>query len=212
MKSISPPDPDADPEADASASAYKTKSVARQFARDYWLGLAAPARAELTEKITSHWQKFIQSLALDANARVLAFLALSDEIDPLPGLIASGCAQQIYVPRTAAAGEMDFAQFQPGRDRPTAGHFRVPGAAAHAVPLDLPVRSSDVVVIPALGASASGVRLGRGAGYYDRWRERMQPATRVGLLPAALAQLDFAGEAFDICFNYIITEEGCGRR
>jgi 5-formyltetrahydrofolate cyclo-ligase len=67
----------------------------------------------------------------------------------------------------------------------------------------------DLVLVPGLGFTPGGVRLGRGAGYYDRWLAEA-PA---GLLTVGVAfecQLtpDLPSEPHDWQMDYIVTENG----
>ena len=170
-----------------------TKIAARRVAREVWRALSHAART----RITSHWSEFLRS----ANwSRILVYVPFGDELDLLPALAGFDPAR-IYAPCTRANHEMEFRRFDPRADAPVPGYLAVPGPAPDAPPLTLPLGPDDLVVVPALGA-----------GYYDRWRERLAAAQLVGVFPRSVAILDFSGESHDIRFNYIITEDGPCRR
>jgi 5,10-methenyltetrahydrofolate synthetase len=68
----------------------------------------------------------------------------------------------------------------------------------------------DVVVVPCVGFTAAGHRLGYGGGYYDRWLATQRHVVAVGVAWSA-AELDlatFAPEAHDIPLSFIVTEQG----
>lgn len=64
----------------------------------------------------------------------------------------------------------------------------------------------DLILIPALGVNADGVRLGRGGGFYDRTRDYLSKGIRVSLIPEELSNLHFPSEDHDLRLNHIITE------
>ncbi|MCR9141729.1 MAG: 5-formyltetrahydrofolate cyclo-ligase [bacterium] len=181
-----------------------SKAEARTFARQVWRD-ARDATPEILERITSHWREFA-SASRFRDARILIYIPLPDEIDLL-STFADHDPARIFAPCTQADHRMEFRQFAPAVDQAVPGFMSVPGPPPDAPLLELPLREDDLVVIPALGANGQGFRLGRGGGYYDRWRERLAPARRIGLLPKKLINLTFSGEAHDIQFNWIITED-----
>lgn len=82
----------------------------------------------------------------------------------LPALIKEGW--EIMLPITLSGGELQWAMYTPGELTP--GEFfdiaeptgpRLPSSA---------LSTCDVIIVPALGVDRRGVRLGQGAGYYDR--------------------------------------------
>jgi 5,10-methenyltetrahydrofolate synthetase len=68
----------------------------------------------------------------------------------------------------------------------------------------------DVVVVPCLGYTASGYRLGYGGGYFDRWLAAHPHATTVGVAWSAteLAEDEFAREPHDLPLLLVVTERG----
>ena len=182
------------------------KSQARKFAREFWR-TTRERRPGVISGITSHWREFLRERSVAAAGRVLIYLPLPDEIDLL-GTLDDCDPDLIFAPCTYAGHRMEFRRFVPETERAVPGFRNVPGPDPRSPLLEEPLRPEDLVVMPALGANGAGFRLGRGAGYYDRWRERLAPAQRLGVLPAELARLDFPGEKHDIKFNIIITEEG----
>ncbi len=197
------------------------KAAARRLARAEWERLASDGPRR--EAIMSRWAEWLKQRAADAasevlevsmagEGRLLAYLPFGTELDPGTKPLESFAAVgRLYMPRTGPGGAMDFRRFAPG-DPIVPGHYGVPGPSPEAPALDLPLGPADLVLVPGLAANAAGVRLGRGGGYYDRWRDELERGTVVGLLPQALANLEFSGAAHDIRYHCIITEHGPLRR
>lgn len=68
----------------------------------------------------------------------------------------------------------------------------------------------DVVLVPCVGYTASGHRLGYGGGYFDRWLAQHPQATAVGVA-WAFSEIDEAAldpQAHDLALTLIVTERG----
>ena len=68
----------------------------------------------------------------------------------------------------------------------------------------------DVVVVPCVGYTALGHRLGYGGGYYDRWLAAHGEVTAIGVA-WSFAELDlvsFAARPHDVPLTVIVTERG----
>ena len=68
----------------------------------------------------------------------------------------------------------------------------------------------DVVLVPCLGYSDSGHRLGYGAGYFDRWLAAHPQVCAVGVAyaDARLGPDEFVPAAHDVPLTLIVTEAG----
>jgi 5-formyltetrahydrofolate cyclo-ligase len=68
----------------------------------------------------------------------------------------------------------------------------------------------DVVLVPCVGFTASGFRLGYGGGYFDRWVAQHPHVTTVGVAWACglLADSEFAPERHDRPLTLVLTERG----
>ena len=68
----------------------------------------------------------------------------------------------------------------------------------------------DMVLVPCLGFTRGGFRLGYGGGYFDRWLAKHPDVTAVGVAWAVgeLAPGSFEQQAFDQALTLIVTEEG----
>ena len=68
----------------------------------------------------------------------------------------------------------------------------------------------EVILVPCVGVTREGYRLGNGGGYFDRWLAERNPVT-VAVAYEALVTEDFAPEEFDIPLDWILTESGIRR-
>jgi 5,10-methenyltetrahydrofolate synthetase len=68
----------------------------------------------------------------------------------------------------------------------------------------------DVVVVPCVGFTAAGHRLGYGGGYYDRWLAAHRHVVAVGIAwsNAELDLATFAPREHDVPLAFIVTEHG----
>lgn len=106
---------------------------------------------------------------------VAAYVSIGTEPDTR-GLLFALWKRGTYVllPRLLPDGDLDWASYE-GPDS------LVPGPRGCPEPSEPPrgpgaVASADVVLVPALAADRTGMRLGRGAGSYDRALARVGPA------------------------------------
>ena len=68
----------------------------------------------------------------------------------------------------------------------------------------------DVVVVPCVGFTSGGHRLGYGGGYYDRWLAAHRHVVAVGVA-WSFAEIDlpsFAAQGHDVTLACIVTERG----
>jgi 5-formyltetrahydrofolate cyclo-ligase len=73
----------------------------------------------------------------------------------------------------------------------------------------VPVESVDVILVPGLGFSSVGERLGRGKGFYDRYLAGFT-GLKVGVcFDCQFTQQALPTDSWDIKMNFIITESKC---
>lgn len=65
----------------------------------------------------------------------------------------------------------------------------------------------DVVLVPCVGYTASGLRLGYGGGYFDRWLAAHPHATAIGVAWSG-SLVELAAEPHDQLLPVIVTEAG----
>ena len=65
----------------------------------------------------------------------------------------------------------------------------------------------DVVLVPCVGFTREGYRLGYGGGYFDRWLSSHPGVTSIGIA-WAISEASFAVAAHDQALTLILTEAG----
>jgi 5-formyltetrahydrofolate cyclo-ligase len=133
---------------------------------------------------------------------VLAYVANENEIPTaplLPEIISSG--RELYLPHSKS-GEQ-FVRWRPGEPLITG-----PGGVSEPL-AGAPLRADGCVValIPVVGWDESGMRLGRGGGFYDRIFTGLSPeVVRVGLAYEFQQVAELPREPWDVSLDYVITE------
>ena len=103
------------------------------------------------------------------------------------------------------------------RREPRAMEFRLWPEGAPALVDDYGIASSDgvvvvpdVVVVPCVGFTAAGHRLGHGGGHYDRWLAAHPHVVAVGVAWdfAELDPASFAAQRHDVALAFVVTESG----
>jgi 5-formyltetrahydrofolate cyclo-ligase len=139
--------------------------------------------------------------------RILAYLALKDELDLSPALeSALRAGKSVALPRfvpdqanyCAALVTESFASLPTG-----AFGIREPGETAPVLPLN----QLDFILVPGVAFDASGGRLGRGKGFYDRLLANVNNATCIKCGIAADEQIvtGIPAEPHDVPMNFILT-------
>lgn len=173
------------------------KAAWRHWARAARSGIDFAAVAERIVAALERWE------SIGPGTRVLFYAALPDEPDVTP--LASRVTALLT--RTPEHGSLTVHSFHAPRERHRFG-FSQPVAGAPAVdPAEV-----DVALIPGLAFDTTGVRLGRGSGYYDRLLAQLRPdALIVGITPAGLVVAGLPHQPHDHLVTHLATEEGVGR-
>src|SRR5262249_46364769 len=101
--------------------------------------------------------------------------------------------------------------------QPPAMHYRpwdgsppsVPDAGAMPAASGAPT-VPDVVLVPCVGFTREGFRLGYGGGFFDRWLAACQHVTSVGIAwsHGLIGDAEFAPQPHDVPLTLIVTEQG----
>lgn len=180
----------------------------RRYFRGRRAGLSAAEQAEHARAATRHF--FAGAATLSAHT-IGAYLAYDGELDTtvlLERLLQSR-RRRLALPVVGPAGRMDFYRLR----RNTAllpNRFGIaepaPGAAWVA-PLSI-----DLLLVPLVAFDDFGVRLGMGAGYYDRFVGRLPRTLRprlVGLAHDVQRSRDpLPFDTWDVPLDAVITESG----
>ncbi|MCP3857056.1 MAG: 5-formyltetrahydrofolate cyclo-ligase [Actinomycetia bacterium] len=133
---------------------------------------------------------------------VVTWRPLSDE--PAPHPVEIGLEPRLALTRTPDSGGLTV---HPA-DSPTEQHpygFEQPAGGSPVVPLD----DIAVVLVPGLAFDHAGIRLGRGAGYFDRFLADLADTVHlVGVCAQARVVDLLPREPHDIPMTHLLTEKG----
>lgn len=167
-----------------------------------WRAWARAVRADLD--IADLSLRLVDVLAgwgvLAPETRVLFYDPLADEPDLTP--LASRVTALLT--RTPETGSLTVHSFDSPRERHRFGFSQPVADAPEIAPADI-----DIALVPGLAFDRTGVRLGRGSGWYDRLLPRLRPdALVVGVTPAALVVPRLPRESHDHLMTHLLTEGG----
>lgn len=154
-------------------------------AKHRWRRRIRAQRAELTvethrtesEALASAWRTEVL-VTLKAGQTVCAYVPVRDEPGSIRILTDTHAAGiRVLVPVTDEPGPLHWAEFT-GEQTLQVARFGLREPSGPTLSPDA-VSDAAVVVVPALAADRRGVRLGRGAGYYDRTLPLMSAETRL---------------------------------
>lgn len=174
--------------------------------RQKMLAMRRALSANETESRSSSLKENILSLLEYKNAKkIMAFLAMKGESN-LDGFIRQTLldGKEVYIPvclpeRQMEAGRLiDMEHFEKG----PLGLRNLPAGYEVTSP-----ESLDLVLIPGLAVSQEGIRLGMGAGYYDRYLARVPFEKRVAALWDFQVIPDIPSEPFDQKIAKIVTDK-----
>ena len=180
------------------------KRELRQLARSRAASLTAADRQRLSLRVVDH---LLERPEWQNARRILGYLALKDELDLSTALeSALRAGKTVALPRyvrdqgnyCAALVTESFAALPLG-----AFGIPEPGAGAPVLPLN----QLDFILVPGVAFDASGGRLGRGKGFYDRLLANVNNATCIKCGIAADEQIvtGIPAEAHDVPMNFILT-------
>jgi 5-formyltetrahydrofolate cyclo-ligase len=152
-----------------------------------------------------------RKLGLRAGDRVALYCSFSDELDSAPLFaLARRRGWRIYLPRIERARhgrKMRFVE--------AGGHERANrlGIIEPQTSRTVGARWLDVVLVPLVGFDAHGMRLGMGAGFYDRafayrrWRRAWRGPKLVGVGYAFQQLPEIVAAAHDVRLDAVVTEK-----
>lgn len=149
--------------------------------------------------------------AVDPHDVVCAYVPVGSEpgsIDALDELLRMGVRVLLPVAREEAVGPVPlrWGEYRPGTLVDARFGLREP-AAPHLPPTE--IGEATVIVVPALAVDRAGVRLGRGAGFYDRSLPLADPAARLVAVVRDEELLDAVpGEPHDVAMTHALTPGG----
>ena len=170
------------------------------------LRAADERKRELDEAITAHLRDLVASLG---RVNVAAYHPLPSEPGGagfIPTLAAA--ARNLFLPISLTHGELQWA-VHTGSERPGAHGITEPSGARFNSNV---LRSCAAVIVPALAVDDAGMRLGKGAGYYDRALASLPLSLpTVAVVYSRELVRHVPHEAHDIPVTAVITEAGVTR-
>ena len=192
---------------------------------------AAQLKADLRRKLRAESQRFSSAERVVASAQIclrlaeqevwkraqsiLFFYPMADEPDIGLLFAQSLAAQKVTVlPRYSPQdGHYEARQVLGIKGELQPGAFGIHEPASACPIFDL--KKLDFVLVPGIGFAFSGVRLGRGKGYYDRLLAQI-PGFKCGVAFDWQVTVEIPAEPHDICLDCILTptrwQEVAGRR
>ena len=185
-----------------STPAPEEKKALRRAMLDRQRALSESERAAMTASLT---KGLLQFPAYPKARKIMAYLSLPGEAD-LDDFLRAALAEgkEIYVPvclpdfQMEAGRLSDMAHFAKGPH----GLRDLPPGHETARPEEL-----DLLLVPAVAVDISGHRLGRGAGYYDRFLSRVSQEKRVAVVWDFQLTEAVPAEAHDLSVGAVITEK-----
>jgi 5-formyltetrahydrofolate cyclo-ligase len=179
------------------------KQSLRAEARRFLLGLDSDRRRAAGQKILSHLNRWDTWLAAQT---VCAFSALPSEPDvltPWPQ------GKKIILPRVAGSSVSLHAVESPAEL--VEGRFGILEPTPNA---QIAEARADIILVPGLAFDRSGIRLGRGGGYYDRLLSEFD-GLRVGVCFEEVLFERIPAELHDERMDFLMTSSeiiSCGTR
>ena len=176
------------------------KQRIRQEIRMISKGLSPEYRQEASREITL---KVLKLPSWKKAKTVMAFRSMPEEPDTqalLETALREG--KTLLLPRCldgqrmAALPVKDLAELRPGRMG-----IQEPPVPEEGTELPEP----DLVLVPCMAAAPNGIRLGHGAGYYDRFLEK-HPVQTVCLCFRVLLRSDLPAEETDVPVDFVISD------
>lgn len=166
------------------------------------------ARVELPPRVAAELGEAVCARVLGLPAFVaaralVAYCPVENEVDP-GALVAAALAagKAVYYPRRTA-GDLEFLESGPTDLAP--GPCAIP-EPRDGMPLSSATGEGVVFLVPGIAFDPRGVRLGRGAGYYDRGLARHPHAARVGLAYEMQVVPTLPEATWDVRMDAVVTE------
>lgn len=180
---------------------YKKKELRKKM-----LALRRALSTDETDKMAMCLRANIVSLPQYKKAnRIMAFLAMRGESN-LDLLIGQALAdeKEIYIPVCLPERQMGAGRLfsMSGFTKGPLGLRNLPAPYTMIAPEDL-----DLVLVPAVACGVDGTRLGMGAGYYDRYLERVSLEKRVSVLWDFQVMDSVPNGIYDKYISKIVTEK-----
>ncbi len=163
--------------------------------------MVPPQRHIVEQQLISHLSQYLSTIS---PSLICAYLATDGEPDIQP--LFADYPDRLGLPRVDD-DQMVFHHWQPG-DPLVTNQWQIPEPSTSST-LVAP-STIDALLIPLVAYDASGNRLGRGGGYYDRYLEKVGAQTqRIGIaFSTQQAEQPLPTEPWDVPLTAVATELG----
>jgi 5-formyltetrahydrofolate cyclo-ligase len=180
------------------------KRETRKLIQESYSGIGDDLKKELDHKLSSLLVTLFTQLSQNQsfhNQKVLGvYSPLRDEPDWTVALADQDLS--LAFPYWLSDGEMEFKQAK-GHELATDESF---GVKMGEPQKDHPTVVPEVFLVPGVAFTETGVRLGRGKGYYDRYLEN-HSGLKIGLCFEFQILSELAREDHDVLMDYLVTEK-----
>ena len=179
------------------------KQVLRHAMRSRRKALPHAARQDATSKIATHLLSFMRSKPI---SRIAGYCAMGSEVDVMPALARlEQAGHRLALPCVTGDG-LVFRRYRINDPLQT-------GPLKTSEPLSTePVCQPTFILVPLLGFDAQLMRLGQGAGFYDRALAAMRqsgPVTAIGIgFSCQRSDQPIPAEPHDQPLDFVVTQEG----
>jgi 5-formyltetrahydrofolate cyclo-ligase len=173
-----------------------SKAEWRQWAKHRWAGVDVATASAAVLGHLGNWEPIREATT------VLLYLPMPGELDiePLTGVLEATTA----VTRTPPEGPLTVHPLGGSLERHPRGFLQPVADTARIDPSEI-----EIALVPGRCFDVQGMRLGRGAGYYDVLLAALSDsALRVGVIPQDLVTPELPAEAHDIAMTHLVTEGG----
>lgn len=184
-------------------SSSQAKPAWRRRLLDARAAQGSASRAADADALTTH---FVDRL-LPAGGTLCAYVPVGTEPGSLAMLDAAVAAGvRVLLPLTGPPGPLGWAEYT-SENRLRTGRFGLREPDGDPLPPES-IADASLILIPALGADRRGVRLGRGAGHYDRSLPLAAPdATLVVVVRDAELVDELPHDPHDVPMHYALTPD-----
>ena len=168
-------------------------------------------RARLRETVPQNHkalqQRLTELLAQENAECCIGFLAFQQE-PALDQFLSNWLAQnkKLLLPRfNLATRQYELVEVTDLNSQIAPGHYGIREPNTQLVAIQQVIQTS-VWLVPGLAFTASGVRLGRGAGHYDRLFAKFPQGKRIGIAWEMQLLPEIPQEPWDLPMDYIVTE------
>ncbi|MBP9707732.1 MAG: 5-formyltetrahydrofolate cyclo-ligase [Oligoflexales bacterium] len=173
--------------------------------------ISSQDNAIISNKICEHLANYISASHF---IRILTYVPFRNELDVCKNLIhrITNPLVSYYLPRIdPALRQMNFHRFSPQQDILEKNSYGIEEPRASQELFDESKNSLSLILVPALALDLSGVRLGYGAGYYDRYLSKIADITYIkslGVVSDAFVMPTLPSSIYDMSLQAYVSEIG----